>query len=52
MLAVAPDLQPGLHPGRGRVQGEVELDLVDQERGRPIVGQVDRLWDVSAHAVV
>ncbi len=50
--AGAANLHARLHPRGVGLQGEVELDLVDHEGGRPVVGQVDRLGNIGAHAVL
>jgi hypothetical protein len=52
MPAVTMHLEPGLHAGGRRLQRDVELDLVDQEGGRPVVGQVDGLGNIGAHGVL
>ncbi len=50
MVAVAPHLQPRLHLGRRRLQGELQIHRIHQEGGRTVVGQVDRLGGFGAHA--
>ena len=49
---IAADLQVGRHPGQVRVQVEAQVHPVDQELGRAIVLQTDRVRGVSVHAAL
>ena len=49
MLAIAPDRQPRLHARGGRLEHEVEMNLVDEEGGGLVLGEPDRLGRICAH---
>ena len=51
MLAIAADGQFGLHPRGvgGQIKGQI--DLIDQESRRAIIGEPDRLGGVGAHDI-
>ena len=46
---VAPDVETGLHPGQLGVEGESERHMLDQELGRPVIGQAGGVGGVSVH---
>ncbi len=49
MVAVAPDRHLRLHARGAGLKIEVQMDLVDQEVRRGVVGEADRLGGVGAH---
>jgi hypothetical protein len=49
VVAISPDAEARFHARRRRVEREVQIDAVDQEGGRLVVGQADWRGRFCAH---